>query len=187
MRICAGEAKGRLLKFPAGSRQRPTTDFLKEALFNILGSPAGQSFLDLFAGSGSVGLEALSRKAGEAVFVEIRKELYGVIWKNAALCGYLEKCRIVQGDVQSVLQNLNHRKCRFDVIFADPPYNRGFIGRTLKALELNPVLREDGVMVFQHSIREYPSPLPEGWFVADQRKYGENGLTFIRMDKDGGA
>ena len=167
-----------MLKFPAGSRQRPTTDFLKEALFNILGSPAGQSFLDLFAGSGSVGLEALSRKAGEAVFVEIRKELYGVIWKNAALCGYLEKCRIVQGDVQTVLQNLNHRKCRFDVIFADPPYELTKINEIPDLIFKQELLKPDGLFVLEHSAKSNFEKHPN---FSSHRHYGNVNYSFFEV------
>jgi 16S rRNA (guanine966-N2)-methyltransferase len=182
MRISGGEAKGRTLNFPSRSTQRPTTDFLREALFNLLGLAADQSFLDLFAGSGSVGLEALSRQAKKVAFVEKSKILIGVIRENVSLCGYSEKCLIIHADIQSALRDLYRKKCRFNVIFADPPYNQGFIGETLKALKEYPVLQEDGIIALQHSIREQLTPLSDGWFVADQRKYGDNLLTFIRMD-----
>jgi len=184
MRISGGEAKGRILNFPSRSTQRPTTDFLREALFNLLGSPADQSFLDLFAGSGSVGLEALSRQAKWAVFVEKSKILSGVIRENISSCGYSEKCLIIQADIESALRGLDRKKCRFDVVFADPPYNQGYIGEALQVLKEYPVLQADGILALQHSVREkLPSP-PEGWFLTDQRKYGDNLLTFIRM---GGA
>lgn len=138
--------------------------------------------MDLFAGSGSVGLEALSRKAKKVVFVEKSKVLIGVIHDNVALCGYSEKCRIIHADIQSALRDLYRNKCRFDVIFADPPYNQGFIGETLKVLKEYPVLQAGGIVVLQHSIREQLTPLAAGWSMADQRKYGDNLLTFIRMD-----
>jgi len=184
MRISGGEAKGRTLSFPSRSTQRPTTDFLREALFNLLGLPANQSFLDLFAGSGSVGLEALSRKAGKVTFVEKSKVLIGVIRENVSSCGYSERCFIIHADIRSALRGLYLKKCRFNVIFADPPYNQGFIGETLKVLKEYPVLQEEGgIIVLQHSIREQLTPLTEGWTVADQRKYGDNLLTFIRMGR----
>jgi len=170
------------LNFPSRSTQRPTTDFLREALFNLLGLPADQSFLDLFAGSGSVGLEALSRKAKTVTFVEKSKVLIGVIHENVSSCGYSEKCRIIHADMESALRDLYRKECRFNVIFADPPYNQGFIGETLKVLKKYPVLQEGGIIALQHSIREPLTPLMDGWLVADQRKYGDNLLTFIRMD-----
>ena len=181
MRISGGEAKGRTLNFPSRSNQRPTTDFLREALFNFLRLPADQSFLDLFAGSGSVGLEALSRKAKNVTFVEKSKALVGVIHENILLCGYSEKCQIIHADIQSALRDLYRRKCRFNVVFADPPYNQGLIGETLKGLNEYPVLQEEGTIILQHSVREQLTPLTNQWFVMDQRKYGDNLLTFIRM------
>jgi len=181
MRISGGEAKGRTLIFPSRSTQRPTTDFLRQAIFNLLGLPVDQNFLDLFAGSGSVGLEALSRHAKMVVFVEKSKVLIGVIRENVSSCGYSEKCVVIHADIQSALRDLYRKKCRFNVIFADPPYNQGLIGETLKGLKEYPVLQEGGIIVLQHSIREQLAPLSDGWSVTDQRKYGDNLLTFIRM------
>jgi 16S rRNA (guanine966-N2)-methyltransferase len=182
MRISGGEAKGRTLKFPSRSTQRPTTDFLREALFNLLGPPADQFFLDLFAGSGSVGLEAASRQAKKVVLVEKSKDLVEIIRENVSLCGYSEQCLIIHANIQSALRDLDREKCSFDVIFADPPYHQGFIGKTLSALNEYPVLQKEGTIVFQHSIREPVKTLPDGWSVADQRKYGDNLLTFIRVE-----
>ena len=184
MKISGGEAKGRTLSFPSRSTQRPTTDFLREALFNLLGLPANQNFLDLFAGSGSVGLEALSRKAEKVTFIEKSKVLIGIIRENASSCGYSERCSIIHADIRSALRGLYLKKCRFNVIFADPPYNQGFIGETLKVLKKYPVLQEEGgIIALQHSIREQLTPLTDGWFVVDQRKYGDNLLTFVRMGR----
>ena len=182
MRITGGKLKGRTLHFPSRSSSRPTTDFLREALFNLLGPQTGRSFLDLFAGSGSVGLEAASRGAEQIVFVEKNGKLIGVIRENVSLCGCSEQSRIIHDGIASALRALYDQPCRFDVIFADPPYGQGFIGETLGALQSCPVIEEGGTLVLQHSVREPLPALPEPWFVADQRKYGENLLTFIRMD-----
>ena len=182
MRISGGEAKGRTIKFPSQSTQRPTTDFLREALFNILELPTDQHILDLFAGSGSVGLEALSRQAKSVTFVEKNKILVDVIRENVSMCGYSEKSLLLQADVQSALRDLYKKKCRYDVIFADPPYNQGLIGDTISWLAKYPVWQEGGIIVLQHSIREQLPELLDGWSVEDQRKYGDNYLSFIRMD-----
>lgn len=182
MRITGGESKGRTLNFPSRSDQRPTTDFLRSALFNLLESPAGQNVLDLYAGSGSVGLEALSREARTAVFVEKNKVLAGVIHDNAVLCGYPDRCRIIDADVQSALRDLYRQKQRFDMVFADPPYDQGLIGETIRALKTYPVLQEDGILALQHSVRE-ALPSADGWTLVDQRKYGDHYLSFIRMDR----
>jgi 16S rRNA (guanine(966)-N(2))-methyltransferase RsmD len=182
MRISGGEAKGRTLKFPSHCAQRPTTDFLREALFNLLERPVDYNFLDLFAGSGSVGLEALSRMAKSATFVEKNKILIDVIRENASLCGFSEKCLFIHADVQSALRDLCRKKCRYDVIFADPPYHQGLIEETLLALKKYSVLQDRGTLVIQHSNREPLPTLENGWSVGDQRKYGDNYLSFIRMD-----
>ena len=180
MRICGGEAKGRTLIFTSRSTQRPTTDFLREALFNVLKRQENESFLDLFAGSGSVGLEAASRGAKHIAFVEKTKLLVDILRKNIATCGYEEKCLIIHADIHLALKNLSIRKSCYDVIFADPPYNEGFLGETLNTLYKNPVWEGNSLIVLQHSIREPLPQLAEGWHVADQRKYGDNVLTFIR-------
>jgi 16S rRNA (guanine966-N2)-methyltransferase len=156
---------------------------LRETLFNLLGSPADLVFLDLYAGSGSVGLEAASRKAKKVVFVEKNRDLIGVIRKNVSLCGYEDRCMIIHADVQTALRDLNRKRSGFDVIFADPPYNKGFIGETLQLLAQYPVFGENGFVVLQHSIKEQPV-LSMEWFITDQRKYGDNLLTLLRM---GGA
>lgn len=181
MRITGGEAKGRTFHFPSRSNSRPTSDFLRETLFNLTGFPEDQFFLDLFAGSGSVGLEALSRKAKKVVFVEKSKSLAGIIRENVSLCGYSEKSLVVAADIQYALRDLCGKQNRFDIVFADPPYHQGLISETLKLLGQYAVLQEAGIIILQHSQKEQPEVLPEGMYLADQRKYGENILTFVRM------
>ena len=184
MRITGGDVKGRIIQSPTGSNSRPTSDFLRETLFNILGLPEDRIFLDLFAGSGSVGLEALSRKAKQIVFVEKSKSLAGIIRKNVALCGFQQKSLVIASDVQDALRDLCIRHFQFDIVFADPPYHHGLISDTLMLLHKFPVLQKDGIIILQHSQKETPIELPDGLCLDDQRKYGENILTFI---KDGRA
>lgn len=189
MRIIGGMAKGRALLFPAGSKERPTSDFLREALLNLLGSVSGKLFLDLFAGSGSVGLEAASRGAKEVYFIEKNKILAAVAQKNIENCGFEKKCRIINTDVRSGLNDLFKKKCKFDIIFADPPYNNGLVETTLKLLKEYPVFQEDALIVIQHSTREdFGSFLAESvcgeavWHQIDQRKYGDNAISFLKME-----
>ncbi len=181
MRITGGECRGRVLSFPSRSPQRPTTDFLRSALFNLIGKPAPEEILDLYAGSGSVGLEALSRGAKRAVFVEKNKELAGIIRKNAGICGYMDRSLIMEADVQAALDDLYELGQKFTFVFADPPYNQGFVAETIKSLKNSSVCRDDGIVVLQHSVRE-PLPPPEGWELANQRKYSDHFLSFLRMD-----
>ena len=182
MRIIGGEAKGRTLHFPSGSKERPTSDFLRENLFNILGSLRDRIFLDLFAGSGSVGLEAASRGAQGVFFVEKNKHLVEVIKKNIQTCCIDKNCRIIAGDIEFGLRDLFRKKYEFDIIFADPPYNRDLVEATLKYLSKHHVLRKDGIIVIQHSIKETFSELDENIYKTDQRKYGDNALTFFKME-----
>jgi 16S rRNA (guanine966-N2)-methyltransferase len=183
MRIIGGKAKGRILQFPSTSKERPTSDFLREALFNLLGPLEGKSFLDLFAGSGSVGIEAASRGAKEIIFIEKDKKIAAVTQKNIVACNLDKSCRIIAGDISSGLGDLFRKKYEFDFVFADPPYSRGLVSKTIKLLKENPVLTEDAVLVIQHSTREdVASLLDEKTILKDQRKYGDNALTFLKME-----
>jgi 16S rRNA (guanine966-N2)-methyltransferase len=183
MRIIGGDVRGRTLHFPSGSKERPTSDFLRETLFNLLGSLQDKTFLDLFAGSGSVGLEAASRGAQHVFFVEKNKHLAEVIKKNIQTCCLDKNCRIIAGDIESGLRDIFRKKCKFDIIFADPPYNRNLVEATLKYLSKHQVLRKDGVIVIQHSIKEkFCKPEDDNIYQIDQRKYGDNALTFLKME-----
>ena len=184
MRIIGGNAKGRKLLFPPGSKERPTSDFLREALFNILGHLEDKTFLDLFAGSGSVGLEAASRGAQEVYFVEKNKNLVAFIKKNIQTCCLDKNCSIIAKDVEYGLGDLFKKKCKVDIIFADPPYNRNLVGTTLNLLNKYQIFKEDGVVVIQHSIKEsFTEAVDKNVYLTDQRKYGENVLTFLKMEK----
>jgi len=189
MRIIGGMAKGRTLNFPAVSKDRPTSDFLREALFNLLGDVADKSFLDLFAGSGSVGLEAASRGAKEVCFIEKDKILAAVAQKNVESCGFEKNCRVINMDVRSGLNDLYKKKCKFDIVFADPPYNKGLVETTIKLLKEYPVFKQDTLIAIQHSTREdFGSVLTERvsgeavWQQIDQRKYGDNAISFLKVE-----
>jgi 16S rRNA (guanine(966)-N(2))-methyltransferase RsmD len=183
MRIIGGEVKGRILSFPSRSKERPTSDFLRETLFNLLGSLQGKIFLDLFAGSGSVGLEAASRGAQEVYLIEKNKNLIEVIKNNIQTCSLEQKCRVIGADVVIGLRNLFKKKYEVDIIFADPPYNRNLAGRTLTSLNKYRILREGGIVVIQHSTKENCSELlDENIYQIKQKKYGENVLTFFKME-----
>jgi 16S rRNA (guanine966-N2)-methyltransferase len=180
MRIIGGKAKGRTLQFPSGSKERPTSDFLREALFNLLGPLQNKTFLDLFAGSGSVGLEAASRGAQGIFFIEKNKRLVEVIRKNIQTCCLDINYRIIAGDIEFGLRDLFRKKCEIDIIFADPPYNKGIVETTLKLVGKHHILREDGIMVIQHSIKETFNELDVNMYQTDRRKYGDSALTFLK-------
>ena len=123
MRVIAGKAKGRNLTAPKGLRTRPVPAMLKEALYNIWQSRInGARFLDLFAGSGSMGIEALSRGADYAVFVDKDREAIHAIRSNLALCRFTEVCEVFQDDVFRRITRLKEQGQQFDIIYADPPF-----------------------------------------------------------------
>lgn len=125
MRIIAGEYRGRTLTSPTGKNVRPSSGMLREALFNILQFQIeGARFLDLFAGSGAIGLEALSRGADHVTFVESDPQALQCIHKNIDLLGVRDRSRIIKGDVAKTLSKLSSGDALFDVIFADPPYEK---------------------------------------------------------------
>jgi len=181
MRIIGGEARGRVVRLPGGSRIRPTADRVKESLFNILHIADGTSFLDLFAGSGNVGLEALSRGARFAAFVEKEMPLVRALEGRLVQFGFAGRAEVIAADAQRGLGRLVRLGRRFDVIFSDPPYNQGLTGETLAWPDMREALAENGILVLQHSTREKPEALRDRpWVVADQRRYGDTVLSFLK-------
>lgn len=125
MRVIAGLSKGKKLKVPKGPDIRPITDTIKEALFNTIGPYLeGQTFLDLFAGSGAVGIEALSRLAEKVVFVERNPQAVAVIRENLQSCQLDAKARIIRGDVFRVTVHLAKESPEFDIVYVDPPFRQ---------------------------------------------------------------
>jgi 16S rRNA (guanine(966)-N(2))-methyltransferase RsmD len=154
MRVIAGKAKGRNLKYPKGvptRHLRPLTGQVKEALFNILGvRAAGASFLDLFAGTGSVGIEALSRGAKLVIFVERDRRTVNVIRENLRLTELHDQAEVYSIGVLKAVEILNSKKAKFDIIFIGAPYDDPALEKTLKKLgELN-LLREEGTVIAEH-------------------------------------
>jgi 16S rRNA (guanine966-N2)-methyltransferase len=181
MRIIGGEAKGRLLRCPRGCRIRPTTDRVKESLFAILHPIAGTRFLDLFAGCGNVGLEALSRGASFVAFVERESRLVQAIRANLRMLGFEDRAEIMMADAGPGMRRLGERNEGFDVVFADPPYDEGFLAGILASLEGKSILADDGIVVIQHSVREMPEvSQTHKMEMADQRRYGDTVLSFLK-------
>ena len=132
MRIVAGTARGRKLFSPEGMDVRPTTDKVKESLFNIIQFEVPSArVLDLFAGTGQLGLEALSRGAKEAVFVDASGKSLATVKKNVALCGFDDRAKLVHADA---LSWLTRREGTFDLVFLDPPYHKGLCDKAFEAL-----------------------------------------------------
>lgn len=154
MRIVGGTKRGVRLASLPGTTTRPTADRVKEALFNIVAARVpGASVLDLFAGSGAIGLEALSRGARSATFVEYDRRAVRIIRDNVSRTTFEEQIRVITGDVFSALKERRVKGC-FDLIFADPPYGRQLASRTLVAVADAQLLSSDGLFVVEHDKRE---------------------------------
>ncbi len=181
MRVIAGKAKGRPVLFPAKSKDRPTADRIKEALFNILSPLDGKIFLDICAGSGNIGIEALSRGAIHAAFIEKESILVEHIRRNLAHCGFTGQYEILAMDMKRAILQLQKKEAHFDVIFADPPYETGLVHEICQALAKGKLFTKEGILVIQHSVREEPEWQREERFqLVDQRKYGDTRLTFLK-------
>lgn len=174
MRIIAGKHRGRTLAQFAGKDVRPTPDRVKESLFQILsGKIVGARVLDLFCGSGALGLESLSRGAAEAVFNDSSRESLALLRKNLTALGE-----------RGAVYNLDYRAClarvegTYDLIFCDPPYAEDFLREILALVKTRGLLRENGFVVYE-SEREQPDA--EGWEKADERKYGRTRVVLWRQ------
>jgi 16S rRNA (guanine(966)-N(2))-methyltransferase RsmD len=180
MRVIAGQAKGIQLKAVPGSGTRPITDRVKEALFNILGADTeGAQVLDLFAGTGGVGIEALSRGAEQVVFVEKHPKAISTIRDNLRQTRLQAGARVVKADVFKFLQGEPEP---FDIVYVAPPQYEGLWSQTLLALEANPGwLYEHALVVVQIFPKEL-EPLPlESLQLFDERKYGSTLLCFYEL------
>lgn len=180
MRITGGQLKGRPLISAKGSAIRPASDKVRQALFNIIGHDlTGSVVLDLFAGTGAYGFEAISRGAKHAVFIDNSSEALLIIKKNISQLGVFEQCRIKQQDLVAAdsLKTVE-KDGSFDIVFIDPPYRLGFILPVLKKVSCSDFLSSGGVVVAETSKEEY---LPEKagnldlWQI---RKYGSTCLWF---------
>jgi 16S rRNA (guanine966-N2)-methyltransferase len=180
MRVIGGNARGRRLKVPRGKTLRPTAARVKEALFNILPHDlASTRVLDLFAGTGNVTIEALSRGAAEAILVDSSPESGKAIRENLKRFQLTDRARVWIMPVARALRVLARRGETFDIVFLDPPYERKWIGSTLKIIGEERLLRATGVLVAEHSTREKVEPRYNSLALRDQRRYGSTLLSFF--------
>ncbi len=184
MRIISGEARGRRLRAPRGAATRPTADRVREALFNILGDVTGLAVLDLFAGTGALGLEALSRGAAGAVLVDHADAAVRVIQANVATLGYQERARVVRLDVGRALRLLERQGGRYDLIFIDPPYEGSAATVTLDALGSGSLLAPNGLVVVEHDTRNRPAEQHGLLRLGERRKYGQTEVSFYQARSD---
>jgi 16S rRNA (guanine966-N2)-methyltransferase len=173
MRIISGAWKGRPLRVPAGTRA--TTDRVRESLFSILGDPAGLTVLDLYAGSGSLGLEALSRGADAATFVEISKKALALIEANLGK----GDDHPVRFHCQDSLNFLGRENLIYDWIFCDPPYQKTDLDRLIMAVSTSACFGDQSLLILETD-RFHPIKCPDSLQIKDQRKFGDTLLHFIQ-------
>jgi 16S rRNA (guanine966-N2)-methyltransferase len=176
LRIIGGEAKGRRLKAPQGAGTRPTADRVRETIFNILGQRLqGERVLDLYAGSGALGLEALSRGAAAAVLVERDRAAAAICGENAAALGYGGRTQVVRGEVAQALQRLPGP---FQLVFVDPPYAEG-PAAALQLLGELALVAPGGTVVAEHDKREETAERYGPLVRIDVRRFGDTAVSFF--------
>ncbi len=182
MRIIAGEKRGLKLLSLEGDQTRPTLDRVKEALFGRLQFELRDArVLDLFAGSGALGLEALSRGAKKAVFVDMSGGAEEVIWHNVAAAGMQDRAAVVKNDYLAAMKLFQNSE-KFDIVFLDPPYEAGHYEAALQGLAEYGLLARDAVVVVESA-----APLgilPKGFIAEKQKKYGKALLSFYRWKEE---
>lgn len=183
MRVIAGTVRSLPLKTPAGMDTRPTTDRIKETLFNVLQADVPDSvFVDLFSGSGGIGIEALSRGARKAYFVDSAAVCAGCITENLLFTRLSDKGVLLKQDVLSALHSIYEK--HVDIIFMDPPYDQGFERQVLEQLRGMKYVDEDTLIVVEASIQTDFSYLDElGFEMVKEKKYKTNKHIFVRLEE----
>ena len=178
MRVVAGTARGTRLKAPKGMQIRPTADRVKEALFSILGPRVpGAYFIDLFAGSGAIGIEALSRGAGFCVFVENKRTNIALIKENIAKTGFSSKARLICADAAKTIATLASENVKADLLFMDPPYDFTDIVTMVDSVLKQNIVSDSGLIIAEHAFSN--RQWAERFSSIRQKKYGDTCLTFI--------
>ncbi|MBI1816584.1 MAG: pantetheine-phosphate adenylyltransferase [Deltaproteobacteria bacterium] len=186
MRVIAGSAKGRRLKTAGGRGTRPTADRVKEAIFSMLDSRVdltGAQVLDLFAGSGALGIEALSRGAAGVTFVEEGRDALRALRTNLAACGFAAQVRVLAMPVTAALRRLTQAGTAFDGVLLDPPYEKGQVAATLAALAAAAIVRPGGWVVVEHHLDEAPVH-PAFSDLTPTHRYGKTGVTVLHVPEE---
>jgi 16S rRNA (guanine966-N2)-methyltransferase len=181
MRIISGEARGRRLRAPRGAATRPTADRVREALFNVLGGAAGLTVLDLFAGTGALALEALSRGAARAVLVDHAEPAVRVIRANLEALGYVARARVLRLEVERALRLLAREGARFDLVFVDPPYAGATAATVLAALGAGPLLAPAALVVVEHDAKNPPPDVAGALALRQRRRYGQTEVSLYEL------
>ncbi|UJF35302.1 16S rRNA (guanine(966)-N(2))-methyltransferase RsmD [Paenibacillus hexagrammi] len=179
MRVISGNAKGRTLKAVPGMSTRPTTDKVKEAIFSMIGPYFdGGQVLDLFAGTGGLGIEALSRGISKAVFIDVEKKSVDTVHANLQSTGYKDQAEVYRNDAARALKVLAKREQKFDLVFLDPPYKMKVIAELITTMEELGLLSSDVFIVAEHDAGDI---LPEAIGELEQQRRSEYGETAVTI------
>lgn len=185
MRVISGKARGHTLKAPQGLNTRPTADRVKESIFNIIQTKLYDSIVvDLFAGSGNMGIEALSRNASKAYFIDNNKNSIQSIRENLKKTNLVNSSEIMQLDVLSAIEKLSIKGVKANIIFLDPPYSKGFIEPTLEMVFSSNILQSDGIVVVEH---EKTDEVPNSIHNLEKyrtNKYGDVAVSFYKLEEE---
>lgn len=183
MRVISGIRKGHKLKSPKGKDTRPTEDRIKESLFNILGSLKNDALvLDLFAGTGAIGIEFLSRGAAMAYFIDSSYDSIKIIKENLSHTKFLDKSLIYRKDSIVSIKFLKEKKLEFDYIYIDPPFEKhDILFNTLDSLNEYPILKKDGIIIIEHENKLKLEESLNNFKMVDYRNYGSKSITFLKL------
>ncbi len=185
MRVITGSARGHALKAPKGENTRPTSDKVKESVFNIIGFIDDESIvLDLFSGSGSMGIEFLSRGAKTCYFIDADSNSIKIIKENLEKTKLVEKALVYKNDVERAIKVLGNKHIEFDYIFLDPPYNKECVTKTLENINNEKLLKKTGEIIIEH---ETKLELPDSCYdfkKTDYRKYGDTSVSFYSKEEE---
>lgn len=185
MRVIAGEFRGRRLDRIEGMDIRPTSDKVKESLFNILGeSVIDSAFLDLFGGTGGIGIEALSRGAKHVVFIDSNIKSIKVLKGNLNNLGIKDNVEVFHTEYSTAIEKLYKFKKKFDIIFIDPPYRVGIAQNALKEIDRNPILTQSGLIVVEHDSKEDMPQRVGSLNMYRIKQYGNTSLSFYDLSNE---
>lgn len=187
LRVIAGKARGKKLKAPAGMNTRPVTDMIKEAIFNVLGQDMeNYRFLDLFAGSGSMGIEALSRGAVQVIFIDRDSSSVRIIKENLANCGFSrENYQVYKNDVFKAVDLLEKKSEKFDFIYVDPPFtDEEIFDRIMSRLDQARLLTDEGILLLRTRRKKKLTEGLKHLIKYRMNEYGESTLHYYKWEEE---
>lgn len=183
MRIISGTGRGKRLKAPEGLNTRPTSDKVKESVFNIIQSYIMDSnVLDLFSGSGSLGIEALSRGASHCMFIEKNRDSYKIIKENIKSSGFEDRSELYLNDAYVALDLMGKKGKKYDVVFLDPPYSKEMVPLAIQKLYENDIVDKDGIIISEHDDKEVIPEKVSGFINTRTKKYGRTIICIWKME-----